>query len=234
MKHSLKKNALVVLIGAAALTGAGQASAEIQGYAGLNLGWNATELEQTVAADEGGIAVTEEASEAAHGVAFGSVAGLKLPISTGYLALEVNLEDSSAEAEQEAMVNGAVTMKSSTTSNLSYGVTGILATSINESTFLYGLAGYQMTDMELKYSDRNPVSGTVASDNSSETFGGFRVGAGVETKLTHALSLRMEWSQTHYSSEEFAVNSALYDNGAQTIELEPVENRISIGVIGHF
>lgn len=234
MKHSLKKNALAVLIGAAALTGASQASAEIQGYAGLNLGWNATDIEQSVSAEDSGIAVTEETSEAAHGVAFGSVAGLKLPISTGYLALEINLEDSSAEAEQEAMTNGSVTMKSSTTSDLSYGITGILATSINESSYLYGLAGYQMTDMELKYSDRNPVSGTVVSDTNSETFGGFRVGAGVETQLTRALSLRMEWSQTHYSSEEFTVNSALYDNGGQAIELEPVENRISIGIIGHF
>lgn len=234
MKYLVKKKLLIAVVGTVAVMGASQASAEIKGYAGLNVGWNATDLEQKATASDAGVAITEEASEAAHGVAFGSVAGLKLPISTGYLGLEVNVQDSSAEAEQEATVNGGVTMRTKTSSDLSYGVSGILATNINESTYIYGLAGYQMADMELKYSDRDPVGGAVASDSTSETFGGVRVGVGLETEITSALSLRMEWSKTHYSSEDFSVKSSMYDDGAQKFKLEPEEERISIGVIGHF
>lgn len=211
----------------------------LNAYAGLNLGWNATAIETKTSTNVdlgtgGGTAlINEKVDFAASGAAFGGVAGLKFPISTGYLAIEANIADSSAEAESEAKIDGTTISASSITSDLSYGLTGILATEIASKTHLYGLLGYQMTDFEAQYTDRDTATNDIVKGKMDDSFGGARVGAGIETAVTSALSVRLEWSQTYYSEEEFEFETTTSSDPA-TIEYEPVETRVTLGIIGHF
>ena len=200
-------------------------------YAGLNAGWNATEFEPTTSIDVDGNVIESEDANSASGPAFGGILGVKFPISTGYLGLEANIADSSAEYEASSDINGQQVLDQKVSSDISYGLSGILALNLNAHSQLYAVAGYQMTDIEAKASTRDLDSGNVTNDSNSETFGGVRVGLGLETTITSALSARLEWTSTTYSSEKFVMNTA---DGMVDTELEGNENRVSLGVIGHF
>jgi len=206
-------------------------AAESVFYVGINSGWNATEFEKNTSMDMGGNTYTSENMGSAAAPTFGGMAGIKFPISTGYVGIETNVSDSGAEYEKTETVNGQTTFDQQISSNLSYGLSGILAFNLNAHSQVYGIAGYQMTDIEAKTSTRNTSTGDVANDSYNEDTGGFRVGLGFETAITSSLSARFEWTRTAYDAEEFQIETA---NGPSDIELEGIENRIAIGVIGHF
>ena len=199
-------------------------------YAGLNAGWNATEfdLEKSV---EGGTPSTSQATFSGSGAAFGGVLGVKCPISTGYIGIEANVSDSGAESEEIDTLNGARTLGQKLTSDLGYGIAGILAFNLNAHSQFYGVAGYQMTDFQHKIATRDTGTGEVTNDSFDDSLGGVRLGAGIETALTSSLSARVEWTTTMYDSTDFDVNTA---GGVVGAELEPTESRVTIGVIGHF
>jgi len=200
-------------------------------YTGINAGWNATEFKTNSSVDLGGNITESEETGSASAPVFGGVAGIKFPITTGYVGVEANVSDSGAEYEKTQNVNGQQTLDQKISSNLSYGVSGILAFNVNAHSQIYGIAGYQMTDVEVKTSTRDTGTGDVTNDSYNDDFGGFRVGIGLETAMTSALSTRIEWTRTSYGSEDFETNTA---NGVVDTELKGTENRITIGVIGHF
>lgn len=200
-------------------------------YTGLSAGWNATEFEASTFVESGGDTFTGDLSGSASGPAFGGVLGAKLPINTGYIALEANIADSGAEYEATESINGQQTLDETISSDLSYGITGILAFNVNSHSQLYGLLGYQVTDIELKASTRDTGTGAVTNGGFDDSLGGVRVGLGLETMLTSALSARVEWTQTNYSSEDFTIDTAA---GATAVDLKASENRVTIGIIGHF
>lgn len=230
------KKTLILAAAVSAATIAAPASANGL-YLGLNAGWNATNSEEstTIQFAGGGApgTATDTMDSSLYGAAYGGVAGFKMPISTGYVGLEVNIADSSAESELDSTLNGTTVARTSLTSDLSYGVTGILATEISEGTHLYGLAGYQMTNFEGQVSERNVTTNAIVSSTADEDFGGARVGVGVESMLTDALSLRLEWAQTYYSEESLQFSSA-NGGGDFTTDIKPTETRVTLGIIGHF
>lgn len=235
---SIKKIALISGIVAASFAATGaNANDSMSAYAGLNLGWNATNSEETttLSFDNGGAtSVAVDTNEnSLYGAAYGGVAGLKFPISTGYIGIEVNISDSSAETELDSKIDGTSIAKTSLTSDLSYGITGILGTEIAPNTFVYGLAGYQMTNFEGQFTERNVSTNAIVSSTADEDFGGARIGVGVESAVTDALSLRLEWAQTYYSEESLSFASA---NGGSdyATDIKPTETRVTLGIIGHF
>lgn len=207
-------------------------------YAGLNAGWSATDTEikyrsKSEASPGNIIETTQLGADSIAGLAFGGVAGVKLSIPTGFIALEANLSDSSADSEADLQYNGTEIGYEKKSNGLSYGITGIVAYEMMPGAHLYGLAGYQMLDIDLEYGDRNTANNDIASDSIKETFGGARFGAGIENKITDALSLRMEWSHTLYSEEKVVSKSARTVDGI-TNGIKPTETRITFGLIGHF
>lgn len=206
-------------------------------YMGLNAGWNATNSENnaTTLVNQGGAnaLIQEESETSVNGPAYAGVLGFKMPISTGFVAVEANIGDSSAESESSATIDGTVITRNSITSDLSYGITGILATEIRPQTYFYGLAGYQMTTFEGQYTDRDVFTNNIASSTREEDFGGARIGAGIETALTDALSLRVEWTQTYYSEETLEFDTTTSSQPI-SIDVKPTETRVTLGIIGHF
>ncbi|ONF42637.1 hypothetical protein BTO32_15300 [Marinobacter lutaoensis] len=228
----LKKGAITTsIIIAGALASSNAVAAEPVFYTGLNAGWNATEFEAMYEGTIGGNGVVTKETVSGSGAAYSGVVGVKFPISTGYLGMEVNISDSGAEYEASEHVNGTKTLDQTISSDLSYGVSGILAFNLNAHSQLYGIVGYQLTDVESKIASRDLGTGQVTTDSNSDTFGGVRVGIGLETAITSSVSARLEWKHTLYDSEEFEVATA---DGTLDAELEGNSNLITLGFIGHF
>ncbi|OLF81927.1 hypothetical protein AWH63_10320 [Marinobacter sp. C18] len=225
-----KTLAASIIIASIGMSGSAMAAGPVF-YTGLNAGWNATEFEESSVIDVGGTITKSESTGSASGPAFGGVAGIKFPISTGYFGLEAHVSDSGAEFEETQFVNDQQTIDKTISSNLSVGLSGILAFNVNAHSQIYGIAGYQMTSVEVESSTRDTGTGDVTNDEYDEDLGGFRVGVGLETAITRSLSARLEWTHTAFSSEEYQINTA---NGVVDSELEGAESRIAIGVIGHF
>lgn len=200
-------------------------------YTGLNAGWSVNELEMTSSTKVDDNTFTSEQTWSASGPAFGGILGVKFPISTGYIGLEANVADSSAEYEAIDTVNDQQTLDQTVSSDLGYGLSTILAFNVNAHSQIYGVAGYQMTDIEMTSSTRDLTDGKVTNDTFEETLGGYRLGLGFETMLSSALSARLEWTHTVYSGEEFPLTTA---DGTFDMELENTESRITLGIMGHF
>lgn len=200
-------------------------------YTGLNIGWNASEIELEGSTEANNNTFAGDQTASASGPAFGGILGVKFPISTGFVGIEANVADSSAEYEATQTVNGQQTLDQTISSDLGYGLSAILAFNVNAHSQIYGIAGYQMTDFELKSSSRDLASGDITNDGYDDTLGGYRFGIGMETMLTSALSARLEWTQTNYSSEDFDIDMA---GSTAEMEMKNSENRITIGIIGHF
>lgn len=228
----MKKTLISAVVTASVLAVSAPASAaDLVYYTGLNAGWNATEFETASVVENGGNTFTADSMGSASGPAFGGILGVKLPINTGYIALEANISDSSAEYEATESINGQQTLDQTISSDLSYGLSGILAFNVNSHSQLYGIVGYQVADFEVKSSTRDTGTGAVTNGGFDDSLGGIRVGLGLETMLTSALSARVEWTQTNYSSEDFTIDTAA---GATAVDLKASENRVTIGIIGHF
>ncbi|ARM86307.1 outer membrane protein [Marinobacter salarius] len=200
-------------------------------YTGLNAGWNATEFELEQVGSMSGNPYTSQETLSASGPAYGGVLGMKFPISTGFIGIEANISDSGAEFEREETLNGSTILDQVISSDLGYGLTGILAFNVNAHSQIYGLAGYKVTTFEYKVATRNTGSGNVTSDSNDDSLGGIKVGIGYETALTSSMSARFEWATTMYDSEEFDVETS---NGTVNTALEATESRVTVGIIGHF
>lgn len=109
------------------------------------------------------------------------LAGYSMPLSGSVFAgIEANFDLSSAKLGDNTAGFEA---------DNSFGVSGRLGTNLNEKTSLFGRVGYQ----------RGRLSFTADSVKESESFDGVRFGAGVQTAVSEKVSLRAEYSRTHYS-----------------------------------
>lgn len=209
-----KTNKLLISAAVAALMATPMAaSAASSGiYFGGQAGWADTNIKT----DNG--AGSELDGLSATGVSGALIVGTQKTISTGIMAFEANLGDSSAEYEAK---DG--TSQSTITSDLTYGASVKLGTDMSRRTQVYGLLGYQFTDME--FNSRTSAVGGVTTLNSSETYSGPRFGFGMQTQITRDLTLRMEWSRTLYDDQEIEDSD---------LTLEPTESQFSVGVVGFF
>lgn len=153
------------------------------------------------------------------GLAGGVFAGARFDVTPRvFLAPEVNIGTSNAD--------GGWTNSSGTSYELeaknSYGIALLTGYSIAEATDVYARLGYQRTKFEATYAGPN-----FDSEIDSDTFGGFRYGVGMETAIGAQTALRLDWSQTRYSSESF-------DKQWGTRTFDPTESLFQVGVVVSF
>lgn len=136
-----------------------------------------------------GLGVTHEnvsTSADLEGVGFSGIggtilAGYSMPISQNVFAgVEANFDLSSAKLGDKVAGFEA---------DNAFGISARLGTNLNEKTSLFGRVGYQ----------RGRLSFTADSVKESESFDGVRFGAGLQTAVSEKVSLRAEYSRTHYS-----------------------------------
>ena len=137
------------------------------------------------------------------GVGFNGVggtvfAGYKIPVGEkAYTAVEANFDIMSAKVGDEA---------DNVKANHSFGASALLGFNLNDSTSLFGRIGYQ----------RGRETTTIDSEEFAANRDGLRFGAGLETKLTESLSLRGEYSRTHY-----------YLSAEDKAEIEPLKSGVN-------
>lgn len=111
------------------------------------------------------------------GIAGGLFVGAKYPVGESfYLGTEVNVGTSAAD-HTTSYGTDTVEVEAGT----SYGIAALAGKQITPSTSIYGRLGYQRTKYELTY------SGPGYSESDDDTFGGVRVGVGMETSLARIL-----------------------------------------------
>ncbi|HSH46967.1 MAG TPA: porin family protein [Halomonas sp.] len=157
------------------------------------------------------------------GVAGGLFTGVKFDVGNGmFIAPELNVGTSDADGTLE-VTDGADRTRVKAEASTSYGAGVLVGADVTPSTSFYGRLGYQRTKYKLKGS----VTG-YGSSSDSEKFDGFRYGVGVENKLTPDVALRLDWSQTRYSSESYS-----YQSG-EKMKFEPTESLFQVGVSYRF
>lgn len=214
----------LIFITASALSASSAVVANPGFYVGAQIGYQNTSIKEVYSEEIGpgvfGVDTTDGLS--ADGFAGGVFAGTKFNMNNGFFfGAEVNAGTGSAEHElkySEAGLSASMKLESKT----SYGIAALAGVSLASDTSLYGRLGYQRTKFEQKLS----VLGLSGSE--SENFGGVRIGIGMETSLAEQLALRLDWSQTYYSSKTFDVDVG------ETVKFEPTESLFQIGVSYNF
>ena len=107
-----------------------------------------------------------------------------------------------------------------------YGLAALAGYNITDATSVYGRLGYQWTKFEATDS-ASGIGFPSISESESKTFGGVRVGVGMETAVAENVALRLDWSYTDYSSESF-------DESGDTLTYDPTESLFQIGVAFKF
>jgi outer membrane immunogenic protein len=88
-------------------------------------------------------------------------------------------------------------------SDITYGVSGMIGSVMNERTLVFLKGGYVWNDFGTPVdvdNDDGELDDIFDSDDNSETLGGIRVGAGAEFAMTQNISLRGEANYTFYES----------------------------------
>mgnify|MGYP002737642869 CR=1 FL=1 len=184
-------------------------------FVGGQLGYQDNDLE----VKNSGPGYSDSGDISLSGVAGGLFTGVKFDVGNGmFIAPELNVGTSDADG---ALDVGGYRAKAE--ASTSYGAGVLLGADVTSNTSFYGRLGYQRTKYKLKES----VTG-YGSFSDSEKFDGFRYGVGVENKLTPDVALRLDWSQTRYSSENFSDQS-----GGKT-KFEPTESLFQVGVSYRF
>lgn len=149
----------------------------------------------------------------------GSVfAGAKFNMNNGFFfGAEVNVGASDADFVMKYNEPGWVE-SAKFESKASYGIAALAGVDLTSDTSLYGRLGYQQTKFEQSFNEPG------WSESESENFSGVRIGIGMETSLAEQLALRLDWSQTYYSSKAFD------DGFGGSLKYEPTESLFQVGV----
>lgn len=177
-------------------------------YVGTQLGYHDNSFDFNFS----GPSQNADASSSSDGLSGGFFAGVKLNVNEQvFVAPEVNISETNA--------SGSFLSDFDIEAKLSYGIGVLFGISISDETSIYSRLGYQRMDYELIEKS--------LQISEQETFDGFRYGAGVETDISSSVAMRLEWSQTSYTSSEYSDNSG-------TASLEPTENLFQIGLSYRF
>lgn len=171
-------------------------------YLGVHGGWSVidTEASGPAGSDDG---------LAASGAMVNAVAGTSFMTGNYMLAVEAHVGSSDADFSSS---NGSdMTVEG----GLTWGLTGRLGRHIADNTLLYGLLGWQSTDVEMTM-----VNGGRSSDDKA--MGGPRIGAGFELINEARMFLRFEYSVTAHRSRSF-------DMDGVDIDLDPTAHQFLIG-----
>jgi opacity protein-like surface antigen len=191
--------------------GATQATAQTP-YVGLMAGWDDVNAEfNTAGSESDGLSVS--------GPKASLLAGFEFQMPNGFIGIEANVNDSSAEYVQEAGTTALTVAK-----NLGYGADVLFGTNVSPTTEIFASVGYEMADYEVAVEDS--VTGKATSE---ETFGGARAGLGIQSDLTDLVAIRFHWIRTFYSEEDIS-----FSNNANEYQVKPSGNAFSVGVTGKF
>lgn len=217
---------LAVTFSAASILGvSSNAFANPQFYAGLQAGYQGSSLELTHKSDDYSYQVDGYAID---GIAGGLFAGVKFEIGeNAFIGLEANVGTGNAETSEKEREAYLYEVEYKSEAKTSYGIAALAGLKITPSTSLYGRLGYQRTKYEHSLRAFIPGGGEY-SLSESDTYGGFRVGIGMETALTEHLAVRVDWSQTHYSSKSIRLTEQ------DVVDFEPVETLFQVGVSYNF
>lgn len=144
-----------------------------------------------------------------NGVVGGVFLGTRADISEqAFWGLEVNAQLNGNQFKE-------TTADSKETIKNEYGFGGHVVAGIHasSSTRIYAKAGYQKSKFKASYKDNN------GSESGSAKLDGFSYGGGGEVALSNEFSLRMDWTQIHYSSK----------NG-----LKPTDTVVQVGVVYNY
>ena len=149
-------------------------------------------------------------SVSASGLSGGVFSGVKFYVNDRvFVTPEVNISETNA--------SGDLSNNAKIEAKLSYGIGVLFGIDVSPGTGIYSRLGYQKTDYELE----------VDGSSDQETFDGFRYGVGVETDISSQVAMRLEWSQTSYTS------SSASGNGISATA-EPTENLFQAGIAYRF
>ena len=170
------------------------AAAEFSGFrAELQGGWDSTSIGYV---DRFG--TNWEKSNSAFG--YGAEVGYDFPISEGVILGALgNIAGSTANAEDMLCPNGGACLLGRDNVNANLGFNFSLMARVGfkvaDSTLLYGAGGY--ANQNIKYYI-TPVGGTTLADSNS--YGGFRLAAGVEQAFGEKLYGKLEYRYSDYNS----------------------------------
>lgn len=246
------KNTVLALTSATLFSFAATAQAAPEFFVGAQAGYQNVDLEETDRLEGSNSSQSATVDFSSSGVTGGIFAGVKFNVTPRfYLAPEVNLGTSNADggvstSNSYDFSSGNVTDTGGRSESYeyeagrTYGLSVLAGYNLTEATSFYGRLGYQRTKIKASYnynesynyvnddfgfSDSDSYS---ESDSESKTFGGVRFGVGMETAISSNVALRLDWSQTHYSSETFS------DGQGGSITFDPTESVFQAGVSYRF
>lgn len=178
-----------ILIGAllATATVATPAMAQNTGFTGAHIealgGWDKTKVE-----------VGPNTDVSADGFAYGLGAGYDFDTGGLVVGIEGEIMDSTAKK----CAGSTSTYEACIKAGRDLYVGGRIGTTVGASknTLLYAKGGY--TDARSKITETTTVGTTTTTERWSESDGGWRVGAGVETKTSNNLLLKGEYRYSDY------------------------------------
>ncbi|WP_018174077.1 MULTISPECIES: outer membrane protein [unclassified Thioalkalivibrio] len=192
-----------------AIFGLGMAQAQASGFNGGYVGGQIGGASYDIDTSVSGVGSLSGLSGT--GVTGGIFAGYG-GVSDGGVYGGIEIDAQAEDADASVSIDGEG--RASVEARHSYGVTGRIGGLVSDNVLVYGLLGYQRTDV------RSRVRGP-AFDNASETdhISGPRIGAGVEVQRDDNWFMRGEVSYTAYSSESYG-----------DLNIDPGATRVQFGI----
>ncbi len=142
----------------------------------------------------------------ADGVAFGGAVGYDYPVTRNVtVGAEVGIYGSSTRWNNSSNLVAGTFNTASVRAGRDLFVGGKVGYALNRSTQVFGKAGY--TNARFGITGDNGNDPQYQAINAS----GFRLGAGVERKLTRATYVKFEYDYSHYGSGQFNYGGATPD-----------------------
>lgn len=192
-----------------AAAGSAQASPFHGSYVGGQLGWVGYDIDYRESGDE------RISGLSASGFTGGVMTGWGTVLDNG-LYLGIELDAQSEDADLTVRLDDA---ELGVDSQYSYGITGRLGTTVNDTVLLYGLAGYQRSRFEYRLTDTDED----VSIRFKDSLNGARIGLGVEYQLDSRLFMRAEYSYTFIENERYRVEG-------ETLRVDPDAQRFMLGL----
>ncbi|WP_018862677.1 outer membrane protein [Thioalkalivibrio sp. ALJ3] len=187
-----------------AATGSAHASPFHGWYVGGQLGWVGYDIDYRED-DDGRIS-----GMSASGATGGVMTGWGTVLDNG-LYLGVEFDAQTEDADLTVRIDDA---ELGVDSKYSYGITGRLGTTVNDSVLLYGLAGYQRARFDYRLTETEEDMSLRFKDSTN----GARIGVGIEYQLDSRLFMRAEYSYTFYERERYRIEDEMtlrFDSDAQ-------------------
>lgn len=155
--------------------------------------------------------------------------GITRKIGRGYVGAELAFEQGGAKIERNFSRFGPPSMgqRGVIEDDQSYSLSLIGGIELQQNTYFFGRFGYVQTDFDFE----TLSSGDAVVDSGDDSFSGRQIALGADFQLSDRITMRVEFSRTHYSDEFELVGNVTGD----IAEIDNVSrDAISIGVFTTF